>query len=219
MQLSESKVWKETCSKLQEIEQAQRYVGSLHSVVAVGQKYVLTISSQQPYQQQPISAVNGAIGIAGASQASGGFILVQADFPGALIDALAQEYVEANVYYTLIGSGAARDFSATADLDSIRAEFKSLTLEWKADTAILSSVQDISLHPAYQRIIGLGKSVLPLIFESLEREPDHWFWALRALTGEDPVPTKDRGKLGAMTDAWLAWGVEHGYVQRVRAIP
>ena len=38
----------------------------------------------------------------------------------------------------------------------------------------------------------------------LRREPDHWFWALIAITGEDPVAPKDRGKLQEMTDAWLA---------------
>jgi hypothetical protein len=42
-------------------------------------------------------------------------------------------------------------------------------------------------HPAYQRIIEMGQPVMPLIFRELEREPDHWFWALQSITGENPV--------------------------------
>ncbi len=68
------------------------------------------------------------------------------------------------------------------------------------------------MHPAYQRIIGLGPAVIPLILADLARQPDHWFWALRALTGEDPVPAEARGRVKAMADAWLQWGRENGYL-------
>ena len=37
-------------------------------------------------------------------------------------------------------------------------------------------------------------------------EPDHWFPALKSISGEDPVPPEDRGKVRRMTKAWLAWG-------------
>lgn len=45
---------------------------------------------------------------------------------------------------------------------------------------------EMAMHPAYQRIIGLGPEVAPLLLRELERQPDHWFWALKALTGADP---------------------------------
>ena len=64
----------------------------------------------------------------------------------------------------------------------------------------------MAMHPAYQQIIGMGTPALPLIFQELQREPDHWFWALGAITGENPVPEEDAGDLDAMTDAWLSWG-------------
>ena len=64
----------------------------------------------------------------------------------------------------------------------------------------------MATHPAYQQIIGMGKEAIPLILEELQREEDHWFWALKAITGEDPVPGKDWGKIQAMRAAWLAWG-------------
>ncbi|WP_333155627.1 hypothetical protein [Microcoleus sp. SVA1_A1] len=34
----------------------------------------------------------------------------------------------------------------------------------------------------YQRIIGMGQPVVPLIFRDLEQKSDYWFWALRAIT-------------------------------------
>ena len=56
-----------------------------------------------------------------------------------------------------------------------------------------------------------GPAVLPLLLRELQERPDHWFWALRAITGEDPVATEDRGKLDAMTAAWLRWAEKHAY--------
>ncbi len=96
-------------------------------------------------------------------------------------------------------------------LDSL-AKFCDLAATWKEETNLKSSLIEISLHPAYQEIIGMGKIVIPLILQELEREPDHWFWALRALTGIDPVRPSERGNMKAMTDAWLKWGKENGYL-------
>ena len=82
---------------------------------------------------------------------------------------------------------------------------------WKAERGPLSSITAMAMHPAYQRIIGLGPAAVPLLLRELEREPDHWFWALKSITGEDPVSPADRGKLRAMTQAWLNWAEGHGY--------
>ena len=67
-------------------------------------------------------------------------------------------------------------------------------------------------HPAYQSIIRMGPAVVPLILRELQREPDYWFWALTAITGENPVPPEDAGDLDRMTDAWLAQGRARGYL-------
>jgi hypothetical protein len=68
------------------------------------------------------------------------------------------------------------------------------------------------MHPAYQRIIGLGPQVIPLILGELAKQPEQWFWALAALTGEDPVPVADKGRVRAMAGAWLKWGRENGWI-------
>jgi hypothetical protein len=86
-----------------------------------------------------------------------------------------------------------------------------LVQEWKDATAFTSSATAMAMHPAYQQIIGMGDVALPMIFQELRREPDHWFWALKAITGEDPISPADRGQIDKMTAAWLNWAKQRGY--------
>jgi len=89
--------------------------------------------------------------------------------------------------------------------------FDKLAAEWRSGVAFSSSLLEMATHPAYQQIIGMGKSAVLFILGELAQTPDHWFWALKAITGEDPVPDADRGNLERMTQAWLVWGARHGY--------
>lgn len=91
--------------------------------------------------------------------------------------------------------------------------FSNLEKEWKQSTAIFSSITEIVMHPSYQQIIGMGPTAIPLIFLSMKREPGHWFWALCAITGENPVNIEQRGKIKDMTDAWLEWGHKQRYLE------
>ena len=86
--------------------------------------------------------------------------------------------------------------------------FNDLAETWTSETAHHSIMSSIVLHTSYQEIIGLGRDVLPLVLKKLSVQPNHWFWALRAISGEDPVPACDVGKFDAMRDAWLDWGRE-----------
>jgi hypothetical protein len=99
----------------------------------------------------------------------------------------------------------------TETLDSrLEQEFARLAQAWKQDTRYLSSTSEIATHPAYQRIIGLGRDVVPLILADLRQEPHLWFWALRAITGEAPVPAANKGKVGQIAEAWIQWGKQNG---------
>ncbi len=98
-----------------------------------------------------------------------------------------------------------------AETDRV-ARFRDLVRQWKATTLFTSSGTEMALHPAYQQIIGMGKEALPLILAELKREEDHWLWALKSITGEDPVPEADRGSVPKMTGAWLQWAQKHGYL-------
>jgi hypothetical protein len=70
----------------------------------------------------------------------------------------------------------------------------------------------MTAHPAYQEIVAMGQEVVPLLLRDLEQEPDHWFAALGAITGAQPVPPEDRGDIEKMAAAWLRWGKDHGYL-------
>ena len=67
------------------------------------------------------------------------------------------------------------------------------------------------MHMAYQRIIGLGPAVIPSLLQELDRSPQHWFWALHAITGVDPVLPEHKGQVQHMAQDWLRWGRETGY--------
>jgi hypothetical protein len=89
--------------------------------------------------------------------------------------------------------------------------FDELAQRWRRERGPSSSTTEIALCPSYQRIIGLGPQVLPFLFRELERDPDHWFWALKSITGADPVPNSSRGKLHEMAHHWLEWGRQQGF--------
>ena len=101
------------------------------------------------------------------------------------------------------------DASCEPDLES---RFNDLAEKWASETAHHSMMSSVVLHKSYQEIIGLGPDVLPLILGRLSTEPNHWFWALRAISGEDPVPADQAGKFDAMRQAWLQWGRGRGLV-------
>ena len=77
---------------------------------------------------------------------------------------------------------------------------------------MLSSVHDICTHDSYLAIIGLGKAAVPLILEDLRRGPDHWFWALRTITGETPEPSDAAGDMIALSASWVEWGEARGLI-------
>jgi hypothetical protein len=88
--------------------------------------------------------------------------------------------------------------------------FGTLAAEWRITRdEFVSGISNFIL-PAYQQIIGLGPAVLPLIFAELEKQLDDWFWALRAITGENPVPEEHLGDLEAMRKDWLLWAAANG---------
>jgi hypothetical protein len=97
----------------------------------------------------------------------------------------------------------------TAETRTLSEQFESLSRQWKAETALLSATPLMVAHPAYQAIIALGPAVVPLLLQDLERESAHWFEALQAITGEDPVSPDQWGQIPAMIAAWLAWGRNH----------
>lgn len=96
--------------------------------------------------------------------------------------------------------------------DQLSQRFRKLAAVWQEECCHLSSVREMALHPAYQQIIGMGPAVLPYLLDELEREPDHWFWALQSITGADPVRPEHQGRVGEMAQDWLRWAGRRGGV-------
>ena len=102
------------------------------------------------------------------------------------------------------------DEPVNGDSTSAATLFHELAEQWRNETSHLSLALKQVMHPAYQRIIGLGPSAVPLILRELQREPDHWFWALEAITGEKPAAAGSN--IAQATQAWLQWGKEKHYL-------
>jgi hypothetical protein len=89
--------------------------------------------------------------------------------------------------------------------------FSRLARIWKAETGMLSRLDQICMHPAYQRIIGMGPAAIPFILQDLQETQAYWFWALTAITGEEPSGS-ETDDLDTLTKVWLGWGRKRGYI-------
>ena len=94
----------------------------------------------------------------------------------------------------------------------VRHQFEELFEKWYAETALLSSGTAIVSHSAYLKIINMGEVVIPFILMKLQKNPQHLFYALYQITGENPVPLAHAGNIEKMTADWLDWGVQKGYI-------
>lgn len=92
----------------------------------------------------------------------------------------------------------------------LEVRFERLADRWEADTAFESIVTRKAMDPSYQLIIGMGPRVVPLILRRLQEKPRQWFWALTAITDEDPA--HGQTSVADASEAWLAWGRERGLV-------
>jgi len=89
-------------------------------------------------------------------------------------------------------------------------QFQTLAEKWRDETLAESSMSAAAMNENYQRIIGMGPAVIPLILRDLRATQDHWFWALKMISGEDPVPSESRGHIADMTERWVRWGEQRG---------
>lgn len=93
----------------------------------------------------------------------------------------------------------------------LKAAFQALVKQWREENHGVSSTNQMSMHSAYQQIIGMGDAVIPLLIKELEKKSGQWFWALKSITREDPVSPENRAKTKEMIKAWLDWSRQRGY--------
>ena len=90
--------------------------------------------------------------------------------------------------------------------------FNRLADLWQKETIFLSNSETAERHPAHREIVSWGPPAVPLILERMRSQGGHWFTALTAITGDDPIPPGSRGKIPEMTAAWLEWGRSRGHI-------
>ena len=91
---------------------------------------------------------------------------------------------------------------------SVQERFEELakTLEEDALIGLDSTGRRMRDHPARAEIVRMGPEAVPLILERIRKKRRlHWHQTLREITGEDPVPREDWGKIQNLNQAWLAW--------------
>jgi hypothetical protein len=89
--------------------------------------------------------------------------------------------------------------------------FKYLLEKWKSETKYMSSLGDMSKRESFQKIVEMGHDAIPFILKELEQEGSHIFYALHLITGENPIPKEDAGKIKQICDTWVLWGKAKGY--------
>jgi len=100
----------------------------------------------------------------------------------------------------------------TTTSNTTRDRFTRLASQWKEESVHMSNTAQMAMLRSYQQIIGMGDPAIPLLLEELQREPDHWFWALEVITSENPVPPEANGRIDDMAQAWINWGRQKGYI-------
>lgn len=100
---------------------------------------------------------------------------------------------------------------ATQPAETLEARFHRLADSWQRAVSLHSSCDLRENHPAYREIIALGPAAVPLLLRDLERNRRHWFAALEAITGANPIPPEDAGRIDRMCEDWLRWAKENHY--------
>lgn len=98
----------------------------------------------------------------------------------------------------------------TTQIDTIEKRFDALTKDWVRATRFKNSLSEINDSEPLKSIMAMGDVVVPLILKDLRDSPKHWFFALRVLTGADPIKKRDAGNLENMRKAWLNWAAKEG---------
>ena len=125
-----------------------------------------------------------------------------------------RSYSSADIPYDILFAPASQIELPTEPPVEEWLKFQNLVRVWRSERRAMPWITEMAVCPAYQSIIAMGPIAIPFILAQLESEgdePDHWFWALRVLTGANPVKDEERGNIVKMAEAWFSWGRTAGY--------
>lgn len=97
------------------------------------------------------------------------------------------------------------------------AEFMELAEKWMKETKDIKNTEKY-FNRNYAQIVEMGRKIIPILLDEIveelgktKGEPGKWFWALKLIAGENPVPGRFRNKPKKAASCWLHWGNEHGF--------
>jgi hypothetical protein len=96
------------------------------------------------------------------------------------------------------------------DAATLEQEFREYARLWWQETRVLSSIQAKIFNPHYQRIIGMGRAVLPFIFSELRDRGGQWYWALECIVGQNPAAHAET--LPEAKHIWLEYARANNYL-------
>ncbi len=101
------------------------------------------------------------------------------------------------------------------DADTLKGTIQTLVARWRNDSKFVSSMSELTSHPAHFAIVYLGRiqplTVVPILLREASEHGDWWFDALRLITGENPVSVDDSGNWDAILQAWIEYLQQQGY--------
>ena len=100
---------------------------------------------------------------------------------------------------------------AEADDDLYR-EFRRLAEKWEEETSGYAFRSRAVQHVEHQQIVDMGERVIPWMLDDVAAGQGDWFYALRLLTGANPIKEEERGYVPKMRAAWLKWERQHGWL-------
>jgi hypothetical protein len=98
----------------------------------------------------------------------------------------------------------AKNISKQLISNSIEGYFNYLYNEWQKEIKFISFMGN-NTNEYYNKIINLGKPVMPYIINKLRKEPCHLFIALSEITSENPVKQEHQGLIHEMASDWIHW--------------
>lgn len=95
---------------------------------------------------------------------------------------------------------------------SLSQQFEVLVEIWRNETGMYSMDTRKVSHPAYLRIISMSHQAIPLILNELRERGGHWYQALEAILGYNPIRIAGTVSIRELKEKWLDWGRQQGYI-------
>lgn len=103
-----------------------------------------------------------------------------------------------------------------AEEDIIKNKILLLIYEWEVETCFHSSINEIIAHPNFNKLLSFQKElIIPVILNHFKTKSSGnigLFSLILRITGIDPVPEEDVGKIEEMKNHWIKWGKDLGWV-------